>query len=242
MQKIKINRGTFKGKIYFFSDFHENHQKYFLLQPRNFIEKDDRKDAHDKFPEASKRQTKWFFDHWNNTITEEDIVFNLGDTCFGDPTGERFDTISKLPCKHHYVLNGNHMSGHKSCYEQAKREFLGPNAKCNPHQEIYPLSYNNVTFLGDVAHLSFGRDLFVLSHFPFKIWDKMGKGVSHLSGHSHGNDKDRLVDSQTGKTLDVGIEVAQSFNNSPFFSLEEIVSIMGNKEQVLHDHHDQKTT
>ena len=66
-----------------------------------------------------------------------------------------------------------------------------------------------------------------------RIWDGMGDGAWNLSGHSHGNDKERNIeDVGQGKCLDCGVD---NFLGPVKFT--EIAKIMNARAKKLVDHH-----
>lgn len=217
------------ANIVFISDLHYNHDKDFLWKPRGF--------------ETMVDHCGWIISQWNEHIDENTIVVNLGDVCFHDQDGALFDMISKLPCKEHYVVWGNHNSGSTQCYHKAVRGYINDHTTPS-HElpEIYPLRYNNVTFCGNDLTLKIGKQLVFCSHFPKRIWDKIGWKAWALSGHSHGSDSGRLVNHTNGKSLDVGIENAIEFDNKFHFTFEDITNIMSHKNVAVLDHHDSQTS
>lgn len=211
-------------KILFCSDLHLGHQREFLFGPRGFSTIEE----HDDF----------IFQSFQDLVDGDTVVFNLGDVCFNDPDGKRFSSLADMPCKKHYVLDGNHNSGMKQCYDISKREMFPHNLD----MEFYPLVYRNVTFVGREVTVKVGRQEICLSHFSKLIWDHMSMGAWNLHGHSHGNLKGRNPDAPLQKALDVGVENAIMFNGTPFFTFEEIKDIMETKTIQILDHHTGKET
>ena len=224
---IKYPKGT---KIVVFSDLHLGHDRDFLLNPRGF--------------DSVNRHKEWIFEQWAEHIDEDTVVFNLGDVCFNDAKGETFTEVSKLPCKEHLVVYGNHNSGLKQCYNEAVKDFFEDLCVTATAEfwakppEVYPLDFNNVTFVGNEVTVRVGRQEICLSHFGKRIWDHMSRGSWNLHGHSHGNDVGRNLEEPFQKALDVGVENAIKFNGTPFFTFDEIESIMATKTIKVLDHHD----
>lgn len=74
-----------------------------------------------------------------------------------------------------------------------------------------------------------------LFHFPMAIWHKQHRGSIHLHGHSHGSY------SAQGKILDVGIDSAYNiYGKHIFFTEDEIIDIMKEKQIVKLDHHGER--
>ena len=237
---IKITQEESENLL-FCSDLHRGHAKDFLLNPRRDglgIQGDWTSDDH----------VKWQDEQWDKYVTEKTTVINLGDVCFGDPEGKEFERLSKFTCKNHYVLEGNHVSGQKQCYNKAIRDYFENIYGCpisdrsiKELPEVYPLKFNNMTFCGNDLTLRIGKKGIICSHFPKRIWDHMGRNSFSLSGHSHGNDSNRNVSAKNGKALDVGVENAIIYGDKMFFSYQEIRDIMKNKTVELIDHHDSNT-
>jgi calcineurin-like phosphoesterase family protein len=236
---LKFPKGT---KIVVLTDLHLGHDRGFLLEPRfNALPNEVKARYGDGW--TVEEHAEWIKEEWDKHIDGETVVFNLGDVCFNDPKGDNFDLFSRLPCKDHYVLWGNHNSGSKQCYDAALSDLFSE-MKVNPTEhfqaipEVYPLKFNNVTFAGRELTIRVGRQEICMSHFPKLIWDHMSRGSFSLSGHSHGNSPERNPEAPLQKALDVGVENAIKFNGTPFFTLDEIESIMASKTIEILDHHD----
>lgn len=206
-------------KVWICSDLHYGHDKSFLFYKRGFA--------------SIVNHDIYLREQWHKLIGPDDIVINCGDICFKDPEGRLFTEISRWPCHAHYVMWGNHNSGMKKIFKDLNGDF-----------EVYPTEYNNIVFVGEDLTFKYKNQTVYCSHFPKLIWDNIGKGAWHLSGHSHGSHPDRLPSSKTlGKTLDVGVEVALNYNaSSPYFIFDDIKKIMDTKPIRLFDHHDANTT
>ncbi len=142
--------------------------------------------------------------NWNSVVGERDHVFHLGDFSFHRPesTLEIMGGLKGIK----YLIRGNH-----------DRNNL--NAAC--------LSM----FTGGVEHyheITFGSQLIVLCHFPFRSWNGMHHDSWNLHGHSHGS----MI--PQGKQLDVGVDVGKLFRP---LSLLEVMEDMKNKKFVRTDHH-----
>lgn len=210
-----------KGRIWFTSDLHLNHTPDWegtppLWQSRGFgsiIEHDE-----------------WVKERWYAMIKPEDTVYNLGDPTFSDPKGERFTHLTQYPGRQ-YLINGNHWSGQKQVYR-----FFG--ADENEEGFSYPRRANNLTFVGDTLLAYIDGVSVYMQHYPCFVWPELSKGGIHLHGHCHR----RLAESNpertdTGKVLDVGVDNAIAYNGTPFFSWDDVKSIMATKPVVKRDHH-----
>lgn len=96
---------------------------------------------------------------------------------------------------------------------------------------------HTLTYLGIQCNIQIDKNLFQLSHMAPKIWYYMGDNGIALVGHSHGSCKGLNPFDNEGKVLDCGIENSISYNNSAFFSLEDILTIMKKKDRLIVDHH-----
>lgn len=199
------------GQVVFLSDLHLGHNREFLWGKRGFNSVEE----HDNFIE----------EQWFELIDEQTTVINLGDSHFGDPTGEKFRNFCNWTCKKQYFLWGNHISGAKQVFHS---ETMG--------LEIYPTTVGNLTFVGFDASFWINGKNYQCSHFPKRIWDNMARGARCLSGHSHGNDSGRNIGNDFGKCLDIGVENAMGFSGKFFFTFDEVEQLL-NKETKILDHH-----
>lgn len=195
------------------SDLHDGHDRSFILEPRGFG--------------SVQEHSQFIKDQWLSMIDSETTVINLGDSHFGDPDGAKFKDFSLWPCKIQYYLWGNHTSGAKTCFFEVCKG-----------REKYPTMFNNICFVGNQLSCAINGKQFELSHFPKRVWDKMNRGSFHLSGHSHGNDQGRNIGNEFGRCLDIGVENAIKFDKKFFFTFEDIISILGDKENLILDHHE----
>lgn len=219
---INLNKDKAR-KTFVISDIHYDHDKPFLYEKRGFATITD--------------HNKSFENWWYNNVTYEDDVINLGDSCFNDGRGEKFDKLSLLPCRSHYYIWGNHNSGAKQAYQEALYPY-----GLDPEQELYPVQWNNIRFLGFQAFFKYNSQIIFASHFPSLIWDAMNKNppVIAISGHSHGSCSLTSLGNKEGKILDVGVENALKYNRGFGFTMEDILSIMKKKTVKFYDHHNDK--
>jgi calcineurin-like phosphoesterase family protein len=211
-------------KLLFFSDLHYNHNPQTWTSPkpyesRGFTSIED--------------FNQWFYKKWYELVDENTIVFDLGDTHFKDPRCLEFERFSRLPCKEHYLVWGNHFSGAKQTYiQEVKKQYNIEN------KHVYPLKYNNITFVGDTLSCFIDSKAVFMQHFAPYIWPEIHKGGYALCGHSHGNCKEiNIKPSALGRILDIGMDNAIKYNKSPFFSWQEIQKILDSKEINKKDHH-----
>lgn len=129
--------------IWFTSDTHFNHSKIIKYCQRPFLN--------------VKEMNEYLITYWNILIKPRDIVYHLGDFCFG-PNGTRI--LKQLNGNVHLIL-GNHdfrnyknIDGFKSI------------------SKILNINYKNINI--------------TLCHFAMRVWHKKHRGSMMLYGHSHG--------------------------------------------------------
>jgi calcineurin-like phosphoesterase family protein len=96
---------------------------------------------------------------WNDVVASADMVWHLGDFARG-----KAETITELLS----VLNG------------AKHLIAGNGDR--PETLCCPLWAS----VQHYAELMLDDHMLVLCHYPFRTWNKMGRGSLNLHGHSHG--------------------------------------------------------
>lgn len=187
----------------------------------------------------------WVKDCWFKMVGPDDVIFELGDTTFSDPKGELYRQVSLWPGRVWHV-NGNHFSGQAQIYNEAmKRQMYDLfNGMALDGVHVYPTKVNNVTFAGDTLHVYIDGVSVYMQHYPCFVWPELSKDGLHIHGHCHR----RLPESNpertdTGKILDCGVDNAIAYAQSvgreptPFFSWEDIKTIMARKKIVKRDHH-----
>jgi calcineurin-like phosphoesterase family protein len=212
MIKLKINSKDYSN-IFFSSDFHLNHQRDFLWKPRGFKDAQEHTD---------------FLRHHIRQLPFDALLVFLGDFALNSSCEFVQQALAEIPCKT-IMLWGNHNSGVIQLYHE----------QVSQGTEVYPIQLNErVLMVGDSLFLQIDGRLFFCSHFAPMTWDKMNKGIPALCGHSHGNLKcANPLGTECGKILDVGVDNALKYNNTPFFSLKEVDTILNKKQIVVIDHH-----
>ena len=118
---------------------------------------------------------------WNSVVRDGDIVYHLGDLFFQ----KRIDTALELRRKLQgsiRLIRGNHdrtAEAMKPAFEWIR--------------DYYELQVPDDDADG-------GRQMVVLSHYPFRDWNKARRGSYHLHGHCHG----LLPSEPLALSLDVG--------------------------------------
>jgi calcineurin-like phosphoesterase family protein len=161
--------------------------------------------------------------NWNSKITNNDIVFHLGDAFLSNAALIK-DVLHRLNGKQINIIWGNHCNGFKQFCKGISN---------------YPELNNKIKVLGDYAEINVNNQEIVLCHFPMLIWNKKHYGSWMISSHSHYNlPATRKEANCIGKIVDCGVDG----NNYFPYSFDEIKQIMDNKDlspklDVFKDHH-----
>ena len=151
--EIKLEPGQ---RVFFTSDTHFGHKNVIQFCSRPY--------------ETVSEMQRGLIEGWNSLVSDQDIVFHLGDFSWWDSNTEIKKICSKLKGKQIYPVPGNHD------LEKGWREVP-----------------DRVTILSSVVQLWI-RDqkddglIFkcILSHYPLMTWNKREEGVPNLHGHLHG--------------------------------------------------------
>jgi calcineurin-like phosphoesterase family protein len=183
--------------IYFTSDLHFGHRKITEYTERG------------RFTNSEKH-TRWLMELWNDTVTNEDTVYHLGDFTFDNRFLAR--EFAKLKGEHIIMLKGNHDSA------KVWRRF----AETEPRIQMH--DYLEVNIEGQ--HIC-------LFHFPISSWHRQHHGAWHLHGHCHSNLKIKQ-----GRMLDVGLDSAYDvLGEHKFFTFEDVKKYMETIPLQVSDHH-----
>lgn len=226
------------------SDYHAYHNKDFIIGPRGFTDIIE--------------YNKWLIEFHNSRVRKQDNFLFLGDFLVGAGTNswdKGNEIISQLN-GNIFMLFGNHNSFVKQLYYNELNQFWKDLKIDNErnYQEVYPLTYRhysgkNITFLGKLIEGTIKVDpredkpqkqnyRYCASHYPISSWPELSRGGIAISGHEHGNLKDwSPFELHKGKKLDCGVDNAIKYNNSPVFSIEEIIQIMSKKQYLGVGHH-----
>ena len=143
--------------IYITSDLHFNHDRFFLYVPRGFKSVDE--------------MNKYIVNRWNDTITDEDDVYILGDLMLNDnDTG--MELLRSLNGKLH-IIYGNHDT---------------------PTRQALYNELENVVEACYATTFKYKNYNFYLSHYPtlcsnYDIDKPLKARVISLCGHTHTEDK-----------------------------------------------------
>ncbi len=115
--------------------------------------------------------------NWNDRVGKDDLVYHLGDFCFGRSDAE-FDMYFRRLNGLIVFIKGNH----DKLAWQNRSKFYASSA-----------SYREI----DIK----GQDI-TLCHYAMRVWNKSHHGSWHLYGHSHGS----LPDDPNARSFDVGVD------------------------------------
>jgi calcineurin-like phosphoesterase family protein len=196
-----------KDKVYFASDYHLDHKSVIKFDQRPF------KNVNEMNDELIKR--------WNDVISDDDIVFYLGDLSHRSSPKRVKYLIDQLNGKIH-LIKGNHDKDHDLNKIKDRFESIGH------YMDLYVRD-------NDVSQDFFQQ--IVLFHYPIYSWNRAHYGSWQLHGHCHQS----LVSTDFGKefykrkVLDMG---CNAWDYKPV-SYETIKDIMSKKEIKSVDHHEE---
>lgn len=175
--------------IYLTSDLHLGHDREFVWRVRGF--------------ESVQEMNETIVEHWNNTITDEDDVYCLGDLMLGDPSNIEY--IKRLNGKIHIVY-GNHDTANR--------------------QKMYS-ELPNVVECAWAIMLNYRKYHFFMTHFPcicsnFDDKKYLKQRTINLCGHTHSTDP--WIDWDRYKTTIFHCEC--DGNNCYPWLLDDIIELM----------------
>ncbi len=196
--------------VFFTSDFHIGHYSVIKFDKRPF--------------QDLNTMNQNLIDNWNSVVSDNDIVFFLGDLSYkcNPKTVKWF--VSQLKGKIHFVM-GNH-----DRYEDI--------SKLGRFENIY----GDRTTLGGATIQIRDEDVkngwqdIVLCHYAILSWNKAHYGSWHLHGHSHQSltQNPDMNWFYKRKVIDVG---CNGWDYKPI-SYQEIKNIMNTREIKPVDHHE----
>lgn len=140
------------GRIWFSSDWHISHAN---IAGKNTSKWSDGYRDFDSVHDMNKSITNTI----NKYVKHDDILYFLGDFCFGGHHRTP-DYRAQINCQTIHVCKGNH----------------------DGHIDLYKDSFTSIQ---DVLTVKHGKHTFFLSHYSHRIWYGSHKGFIHLYGHSH---------------------------------------------------------
>ena len=123
--------------------------------------------------------------NWNNKIKDTDIIFILGDFCWGSKKNWLY--LFERLNGHKYLTQGNHDKGIPSSGLVTASPIL------------------NVNIKGD-EEIAEGQRI-TCSHYPMLSWYQSHRGSWQLYGHVHGRFSGKGDTKTTPNQLDVGVDV-----------------------------------
>ena len=170
------------SKTYFTSDLHFSHKNIakFCPQFRPF----DNVEQMDEF----------LIRTWNETVTPEDTVYNLGDFSFAQDHKQIERVLSRLNGQHHLIY-GNH-----DHVIRQHADFFRSQTKHDGHPLLSSIRPYLKLKLPEI------KNTLVLFHYPIQEWDGCYQGWYHLYGHLH----DRMAEIK-GRALNVGFDLHGRF-------------------------------
>lgn len=140
--------------------------------------------------------------NWNSVVRAHDTVWFLGDFTFGKELISH-EVFRSLKGEKHLV-RGNHDPNWLDNFEWASVQ-----------------AYKELRIEGE---------RFILSHYPFEVWNGRHHNWIHLHGHSHGSLQTKLP-----RRMDVGVDCHPEFRP---FSFEEVMETVGDERfSSPSDHH-----
>lgn len=163
-----------KTNVFFTSDTHFHHKNILKYCNRPF--------------KTVGEMDSTLIENWNSIVGEDDVIFHLGDFCFGSKKSWKY-LLDKLNGKK-YLAAGNH-------------------DKCIPPEKFVDIQHRfNIRIIGDDEMTSDGQRITV-DHYPMLSWYQSHRGSFQLYGHVHGglSNKETSESKLTPNQLDVGVDI-----------------------------------
>lgn len=170
--------------IYFISDHHFGHKNIIEMEQRPF------KNVYE--------MNLYMLNKWNETITNEDTIYYLGDIMYKmSPLKFKNEILNNLNGQI-YFIEGNH----------EKEKYLniyGDRFIWIKHYYEFNYNYNNKDYF------------FVLEHYPITSWNRMYRGSIHLHGHNH-----KIIDYKQITKFNIMNVSVENLNYKPISIIEVI--------------------
>ena len=200
---IKLELGQ---NLFLTSDLHFGHRNVINFCNRPFAD--------------VKEMSEKLIENWNSVVTNNDIVFVLGDTFWFNDSRTIKKVLEQLNGKEIYILPGNH------CDFDAYHRVDDP--RIHLCQDIVCLWLTSADF--ERRHWHRKTMEIWMSHYPMMTWPHRENGAFQLFGHIH---------SQPGKTEGVDQDLALHWNQADVGSdywewkpvlFEDVLKYMQNKK------------
>lgn len=145
--------------------------------------------------------------NWNEVVPKDGIVFVLGDFALCSKT-KIHEILDRLNGKIYLIL-GNHDD--KSYFKHPK-----------------------VVFVDNYLRIKIEDNDIILSHYPFRSWEKRQYGAWNLHGHCH-----NTLDQDGSKQMDCCVENGKRYKPFSYFEIKEF---MKDKVNLKVDHHSRRNT
>lgn len=149
MEKMIIDK-DFQGKVFFTSDTHWRHGNIIRYCDRPFS--------------SVQVMDHTLIQNWNSVVTDQDLVFHLGDFAFADRS--KFRQIANSLNGTKILIQGNH----------------------DRTEDIPTECFTTVVDMFQVSiwdsELN-GFATFIMSHYPLATWAGINRGIFNLHGHIH---------------------------------------------------------
>ena len=156
--------------------------------------------------EASIKMNELLIERWNSKITNNDIVYFLGDFAFCGKD-KAIEILEQLNGEKHWIL-GNHdtqLAKKVGVFFEEVTDYMV--------LRVHDKNENEVQYHQPI----------VLMHYPILSWDGMHHKTWHLHGHSHGN-----LRGPQGYRLDVGVDTSNLYP----YSYDDVKSIFKAREAL----------
>lgn len=173
----------------------------YYISDTHFWHKNILKFEKEKRPfETLEEMNREMIEKWNNKVTDDDVVYILGDISFGG--AERTAEILESLNGDKVLILGNH--DNPVLYKTVLKKYF---KEITPYKEIKD-------------SLSGEKKDIIMCHYPISVWNKKHYGSVHLFGHIHSNiGKFTPLKKIEENSFNVGVDV----NNLEPCTLSEIV-------------------
>lgn len=193
-------------EVFFTGDTHFRHANIIIYCERPYLQDGDtyydsskeRKYwvSKDIKNQRSKEMTDDLVERWNNVVSENDIVYHVGDFGWFEKP-EHIDSFLKKLNGKISLIQGNH-----------DRPWIG---------QVRSFKWVSQPYQGKMVKID-GQNIF-LYHTACRVWDKSHHGSWHLYGHSHGN----LEVLTKVNAFDVGIDNHPEYRPYHFDEVKSII-------------------